>query len=124
MKNRKKVIVIINEFPEILFMITRMIDHDNEDYIFDASEFSKPVALLTITQPDELLLNLKLPSREALKFVEVDMQNNWDISQGMITSNPKAFYMSLCQSLCTNYFVDNHTDLEQIPEVIARQQLN
>lgn len=124
MKNRKKVIVIINEFPEILFMITRMTDHENEDYIFDASEFSKPVALLTITQPDELLLNLKLPSREALKFVEGDMQSNWDISQGMITSNPRAFYMSLCQSLSTDYFIDNHAALEQIPEVIAKQQLN
>ncbi|MEO7962114.1 MAG: hypothetical protein ABIR19_11235 [Ginsengibacter sp.] len=124
MKNNKKVIVIINEFPAILFMITKMVNKENEDYIIDASQFSKPVALLTITKPDELLLNVNLPAREALKFIERDMQENSGINQAMITSNPGAYYMNLCRSLGSFYVIDHHMDLKLMPEAISKQQLN
>ncbi len=124
MKNQKKLIVIINEFPTILYMITRMLQNKDEDYILDASQFAQPVSLLTITQPDELLLNLKLPRKEALKLMEGDMQDNLEINQGMITSNPRAYYMDLCRSLSSYYFVDNFIELELLPGAISGQQLN
>ena len=124
MKNQKKLIVIINEFPTILYMITRMLQNENEDYILDASQFAHTVSLLTIAQPEELLLNLKLPRKEALKLIEGDMQNNFEINQGMITSDPRAYYMDLCRSLSSHYFVDNFIELELIPDTISNQQLN
>lgn len=124
MKNQKKLIVIINKFPTILYMITRMLRNEDEDYILDASQFPRPVSLLTITQPDELLLNLKLSRNEALKLIEGDMQNNFEINQGMITSNPGAYYMDLCRSFSSHYFLDNFIDLELIPDTISKQQLN
>lgn len=124
MKNQKKLIVIINVFPTILYMITRMLQNEDEDYILDASQFAQPVSLLTITQPGELLLNLKLPRTEALKLIEGDMQKNSDINQGMITSNPRAYYMDLCRSLSSHYCVDNFIELELLPDAISKQQLN
>lgn len=124
MKNQKKLIVIINEFPAILYMITRMLQNEDEDYILDASQFAQPVSLLTITQPDELLLNLKLTRKEALKLIEGDMQDNSEIKQGMITSNSRAYYMDLCRSLSSHYFMDNFFELELIPDTISKQQLN
>ena len=124
MKNEKKSIVIINKFPTILYMITRMLNKENEDYILDASEFSQPVSLLTITQPDELLLNINLSTGEALKLIEKDMEDNLGINQGMITRNPRAYYMDLCRSLRSDYFVDKYLDLELIPEAVSKQQLN
>lgn len=124
MKNEKKSIVIINKFPTILYMITRMLNNENEDYILDASEFSQPVSLLIITQPDELLLNINLSTGEALKLIEKDMEDNLGINQGMITRNPRAYYMDLCRSLRSDYFVDKYMDLELIPEAVSKQQLN
>lgn len=124
MKKQKKLIVVINKFPTILYMITRMLQNEAEDYILDASQFEQPVSLLTITQPDELLLNLKLPRREALKLIERDMQDNFEINQGMITSNSRAYYMDLCRSLSSHYFVDNFIELKLLPDAISKQQLN
>lgn len=124
MKKQKKLIVVINKFPTILYMITRMLQNEAEDYILDASQFEQPVSLLTITQPDELLLNLKLPRREALKLIEGDMQDNFEINQGMITSNSRAYYMDLCRSLSSHYFVDNFIELKLLPDAISKQQLN
>ena len=80
MKNQKKLIVIINKFPKILYVITRALKQEDVDYILDASNYSQPVPLLTIAYPDELLLNLKLPCKEAIELIGREMQNSMEIN--------------------------------------------
>ena len=123
MKN-KKLIVIINKFPKILYMIIRELREEDVDYILDSSNYSLPVPLLRITNPDKLLLNLKLPARRAIELLGQDMQDTMQIKRGMITTNPGAYYMSLCTTLNSDYIIDKYMDIELVPDVVAKQQLN
>jgi DNA-binding NarL/FixJ family response regulator len=123
MKN-KKIIEIINRFPKTLKNIKGMISEENVDYILDASGYSRPVSLLAQVSPDMLVLNLKLPRNAAINLVGSNMQDSMDLKMGMITSNARAFYISLCTTLDSAYFIDRSSTLELIPEIVSKQQLN
>ena len=123
MKN-KKIIEVINQFPKTLKNIKGMISEENVDYILDASGYSQPVSLLAQVSPDMLVLNLKLPGNAAINLVGSNMQDSMDLKMGMITSNPHAFYISLCTTLDSAYFIDSSSILELIPEIVSKQQLN
>ena len=123
MKN-KKIIEVINRFPQTLNNIKGMTSEENVDYILDASGYSKPVSLLVQVSPDMLVLNLKLPANAAINLVGSNMQDSMDLKMGMITSNPRAFYISLCTTLDSAYFIDSSSILELIPEIVSKQQLN
>jgi len=123
MKN-KKIIEVINRFPQTLNNIKGMTREENVDYILDASGYSKPVSLLAQVSPDMLVLNLKLPANAAINLIGSNMQDSMDLKMGMITSNPRAFYISLCTTLDSAYFIDSSSILELIPEMISKQQLN
>src|SRR5258705_9743388 len=123
MKN-KKIIEVINQFPKTLKNIKGMISEENVDYILDASGYSQPVSLLAQVSPDMLVLNLKLPGNTAINLVGSNMQDSMDLKMGMITSNPRAFYISLCTTLDSAYFIDSSSILELIPEMLSKQQLN
>ena len=101
-----------------------MISEENVDYILDASGFSQPVSLLAQVSPDMLVLNLKLPGNAAINLVGSNMQDSMDLKMGMITSNARAFYISLCTTLDSAYFIDRSSTLELIPEIVSKQQLN
>jgi DNA-binding NarL/FixJ family response regulator len=124
MKNQKKLIVIINEFPKILYMITQTLKDETVDFILDASRYHQPVSLLRIAAPDNLLLNVGLPAEQAIKITGKNMEDGMDITKGMITSNAKAYYMSLCRTFSAVYAIDNSLDLELIPDAISKRQLN
>jgi len=123
MKNQK-VIEIIDDFPPILYRLKQMMkNQENTDFILDASDYSKPIDLLKVTTPDIVLLNLR-PAKGCLDYLGKAMQDNADLEVGMITNNPKAYYMSLCSTLCEQYTIDKGIDLEFIPEGVARLQFN
>jgi two-component SAPR family response regulator len=124
MKNEKKVIEIIDQFPAILYNIKMMLQEQNADHILDASKFAQPVALMNITNPDLLLLNLKLQSNSAVGIVGEQMQDDMEMKLGMITTNPQAYYISLCSSFSEDYLLPSSPELEVIPGAIAEQQLN
>ncbi|MEO8765364.1 MAG: hypothetical protein ABI416_13795 [Ginsengibacter sp.] len=124
MKSNKKYIVIINKFPKTLYTITETLKDENVDFIIDASDFLQPVDLLNIAHPDLLLLNLKLPSTEAIKLMGLEMQDNMYLNESMITSCLQAYYVSLCSTFYSNYKISNQQELESIPGEIAMQQLN
>ena len=124
MKNQKKLIVIINKFPKILYMITKTLRDENVDFILDASNYHQPVPLLRIACPDNLLLNLGLPAEQAIEITGKNMADGMEIKKGMITGNAKAYYMSLCSTFSSNYAIDKYLDLELIPDAISRQRLN
>jgi DNA-binding NarL/FixJ family response regulator len=124
MKNEKKVIEIISEFPAILYSLKhRLKSQENLDYILDASNYSKPLALLNVSAPDILLLNLQ-QGNDCTDLVGREMQNNAAMGLGMITRDPTIYYMSLCSTLHEKYFIDKSIDLECIPEAVSKQQLN
>ena len=124
MKNDKKLIEIINEFPTILYNIKTQLMKKSTDHILDASSYSRPISLLAVANPDLLLLNLDLPGTTAIEIVGTSMQENMAIKLGMITSNPRAYYMSLCSTFSADYLIENGLNLEMVPEAISRQQLN
>ncbi|MGZ4035253.1 MAG: hypothetical protein ACXVP4_10350 [Bacteroidia bacterium] len=105
-------------------MITKMLKDDKVDFILDASRYPKPISLLRIAFPDNLMLNLKLHVKQAIEMVGKNLSENMEMQRGMITASPKAYYMSLCSTFRSNYFIDNHLDLELIPDTISKQQLN
>ena len=123
MKN-KKIIEVIDQFPKTFKNIKGMISEENVDYILDASGYSQPVSLLAQVSPDMVVLNLKLPDNAAINLVGSNMQDSMDLKMGMITSNPRAFYISLCTTLDSAYFIDSASILELIPEIVSKQQLN
>jgi hypothetical protein len=124
MKNQKKLIEIIDQFPAILYSLkNRLKSEENIDHILDASDYSKPVALINIVTPDILLLNLQ-PDRTCIDLLGREMQNNTGLGLGMVTSNPGAYYMSLCSTLGEEYFIDKSLSLEFIPGAVSVQQLN
>lgn len=124
MKNQKKICVIINEFPKILYMLTLSLKDENVDFILDACRFPNPVSLLRVAHPDNLMLNLALPAKQAVELTSRALQEGMEINKGMITSNATAYYMSLCSTFRSSYVVDNCMDLELIPAEISRQQAN
>ena len=124
MNNQKKFIVIISEFPKVLNTITTMLKDDKVDFILDASRYSRPVSLLRVAQPDNVLLRLNLSSKQAIQLTGKNLSENMEMTKGMITGNPKAYYMSLCSTFWNNYDIEENLDLELIPEAISRQQLN
>ena len=124
MKNQKKLMVIINKFPKILYMITKTLRDENVDFILDASDYPQPVSLLRVAFPDHLLLNVGLPAKQAIELIGENLGDSMDIKKGMITGNPQAYYMSLCSTFNSNYAIDKYLDLELIPEAISKQQLN
>ena len=126
MKNQKKLIVIIDKFPKILYMITQTLRDEKVDFILDASGYTRPVPLLRIACPDNLVLNMGLSREQAIELASEYLQgaDGSETRKGMITGNPRAYYMSLCGTLRSNYAVDQFLDLESVPGAIARQQLN
>lgn len=55
------------------------------DYIFNASDYPKPLALLNVVFPDIPMLNINLADYEAVKIVGKEMENKVDFNKGMIT---------------------------------------
>jgi len=124
MNNQKKFIVIINEFPKVLNTITTMLRDEKVDFILDASRYARPVSLLRVAQPDNILLKLNLSSKQAIELTGKSLSENLEMKKGMITGNRHAYYMSLCSTLWTNYDINQNLDIELIPEAVSKQQLN
>ena len=124
MNNQKKFIVIINEFPKVLNTIATMLKDEKVDFILDASRYARPVSLLRVAQPDNVLLKLNLSSKQAIELTGKNLSENMEMKKGMIVGNPHAYYMSLCSTFWTNYDIDHNLDIELIPEAISKQQLN
>ena len=124
MNNQKKFIVIISEFPKVLNTITTMLKDDKVDFILDASRYSRPVSLLRVAQPDNVLLKLNLSSKQAIQLTGKNLSENMEMTKGMITGNRKAYYMSLCSTFWNNYDIDKNLDLDLIPGAVSKQQLN
>jgi DNA-binding NarL/FixJ family response regulator len=123
MKNQKK-LNVINKFPKILYMLTLSLKDENVDFILDASEFAQPVSLLRVTPPDYLMLNLNLPSAQAIELTNRNLQEDMEIRKGMITKSTSAYYISLCSTFSTSYVFDNSLDLASMPAAISKQQAN
>lgn len=124
MKNQKKTIEIINQFPAILYQLKMSLHCENVDFILDATNFHQPVSLLTIAEPDMLFLNVHAAKKTVIDIAGTEMQKNPDIKKTMITANPHAYYMSLCSTLGEHYSFPYPYHLEQLPGTISRQQLN
>ncbi len=124
MQNQKKTVVIINEFPKIIYEINPLLHQPNVDFVLDASDYPKPLALLTVAFPDILMLNLNLSKKTSSDVACSELQNNPEINRAMITTNAHVYYMSLCSTFKTDYSVSNQIDLELLPQVVERQQFN
>ena len=129
MKNRKKIIGTINDFPQfpqILNEIETALLQGNGDYILvlDGTNYSDSISLLDVIVPDVLLLNLKLANEEAIKMNDVYMEKTNEMRLGMITSDPGTYYVSLCSTLGTHYHISNPIDVESIAAGISKRQLN
>ncbi len=124
MQNQKKTIVVINDFPKIIYEINPLLYHTNVDFILDASDYPKPLTLMTVACPDMLLLNLNLSKKSSCDFVSLQLQSNPEINKAMITSSAHLYYMSLCSTFKSDYFVGKGIDMELVPWLIERQQLN
>jgi DNA-binding NarL/FixJ family response regulator len=125
MKNEKQPLKVIDEFPVILYSIMHLLaDRDNVNYILDASGYSKPVPLMTIANPDALLLDINLPRKAGIALLQSDIQNNPALKLGMITTNSRFYYMSLCATLSPEYFFDKSLDIESVTNDLLAKQLN
>ncbi len=124
MNNQKKFIVIINEFPKVLNTITIMLRDEKVDFILDASRYARPVSLLRVAQPDNILLKLNLSSKQAIELTGKNLSENMEMKKGMIVGNPHAYYMSLCSTFWNKYNIDENLDIELIPQAVLKQQLN
>ena len=124
MKNQKKLSVVINKFPKILYMLTLSLQDENVDFILDASGFSDPVSLLSVAHPDSLLFNISLPAARAIELASMNLQEGIEVKKGMITTSGKSYYMSLCSTFSSSYIIDSSLELELIPRVISQQQAN
>jgi two-component SAPR family response regulator len=124
MKNQKAIIEIINEFPPILYTIKAMLDQENVDHILDASDYSEPLSLLTVADPDMLLLNVNLSGKVAIDLVCESMQDSPEINRGMITSNPGAYYISLCSTFGSEYCMNRSLGIGSMFQAVTMQQLN
>lgn len=129
MKNKKKIIGTINDlpqFPKILNEIETMLLQEMGDYILvlDGTTYSDSISLLDIVIPDILLLNLKLPTKEAIKLNDRYLEDSPEMRLGIITSQPSIYYVSLCSTLSSHYSISNPHDVELIATDVSRQQLN
>jgi hypothetical protein len=120
----KKVIKIIESFPAILQQVKLGLQQYDADFILDVSDYSRPSVIMSMANPDELLLNLKLTPGKAHEVLTSDMENSSDISIGMITNNPDAYYENLCSTFESDYCIKLADDFESISRQIARQQVN
>jgi DNA-binding NarL/FixJ family response regulator len=129
MKNKRMIIGTITElpqFPKILNEIETMLVQEIGDYIIvlDGTNYADSVSLLDIVIPDILLLNLKLSREEAIEVNRSYMEKSPEISLGIITDDPSAYYVSLCSTLGSHYAIEKPYDVESISAGVARQQLN
>ena len=124
MKNKKRVIEVITEFPVILYTLKTQRLEEPADYILDASNYSQPTNLLTVANPDSLLLNLKIPFTAAIELVNSAMEQSDHLKVGMITREASTFYARLCASFAEEYLVHPLVDVAQMPDAIAFRQLN
>lgn len=124
MKNQKKLSIVINKFPKILYMLALSLQDENVDYILDASGFSDPISLFSVAHPDNVMLNLNLTSKQAIELASLNLQEDMDIKKAMITGSSQAYYISLCSSFCSSYVIDKSLNPELIPAAISEQQAN
>lgn len=124
MKNKKRVIEVITEFPVILYTLKTKRQEDPADYILDASNYDQPTSLVTVANPDTLLLNVKLPFTTAIELVNATMEESNHLKVGMITKDQTTFYARLCASFAKEYRVDPTMELKRMPGVIGNRQLN
>ncbi len=124
MQNQKKTIVIINNFPKIIYEINPLLHQQGADFVLDACDYPRPLALLAVAFPDMLMLNLNLSKKSSTDYASSELQVNSEINRAMITTNAQVYYMSLCSTFKTDYAVSNQIDLELLPQLVERQQLN
>ena len=124
MKNKKKVIEVITEFPVILYTLKTDRREEATDYILDASNYAQPTNLLTVANPDCLFLNLKLPFTSAIEIVNNAMEESNYLKVGMIVKDQTTFYERLCASFAKDYLVDSNVEVKKMPAVISYRQLN
>ena len=113
MKNKKKVIEVITEFPVILYTLKTDRREEATDYILDASNYAQPTNLLTVANPDCLLLNLKLPFTSAIEIVNNAMEESNYLKVGMIVKDQTTFYERLCASFAKDYLVDSNVEVKK-----------
>ena len=125
MNNNKQVIQIVEKFPTILYEMKFMLSDRNEaGYILDASNYAQADSMITIAEPEMLLLDINLPGKTGIEIVGTAMGENLDIQVGMITTNAGTYYKNLCQTICDASLFDHKIDLQSAPEVLAQLQLN
>ena len=105
-------------------MITKTLRDEKVDFILDASNSSQPVSLLRIASPDNLILTMGLSREQSIELASENLQDGMEFKKGMITSNLRAYYVSLCGTFSSNYAIDKTLDFELIPGAVANQQLN
>ena len=120
----KKNIRVIDKFPSVFFQINIGSRRDKSNFILDASDYPRPLELLALTNPDTLLLNLKVKSEAAIDMVTADIPDYAEMKIGMITRNRGVYYTSLCSTLDEEYFPDRSKDIHVMPLELYQQQLN
>ncbi len=120
----KKVIEVIDTFHSIFFLLKNGLYQENIDYILDVSGYVNPAVVLSLSRPDVVLLNLKLPAAHAVEMMKNSMQGHLEINLAMITTDSSMFYMSLCSSFESEYCIGLSSDIEVAAHEISQQQLN
>lgn len=120
----KRIIHVINKFPSIFFQINIGSRRDKSNFILDASDYPRPLELLALTNPDTLLLNLKLKGEAAIDMVNAGIPDYAEMKIGMITRNQGVYYTSLCSTLDEEYFPDRSNDIHVMPPELYQKHLN
>lgn len=68
--------------------------------------------------PDMILLDIHLPDRSGIEFLEQILNTHPQIKVIMVTNKASQYYRELCLGLGAHHFIDKSKEFEMIPSII------
>jgi DNA-binding NarL/FixJ family response regulator len=114
-------ILIADDSLAIQERLVKMVSHiHNAKVVGLASDGEEAVASIQKTQPDLVILDLRMPKASGLDVIKTIGKNSPSTTTLVLTNFATSAHREMCSKLGVKYFFDKTTEFEQVIEVIER----
>lgn len=121
MKKGQVILIVDDNMNFVVRMIGLLREVANIGCVHVAGDYDEARRLLTLENPDVVLLDINLPGKNGIEILKYIKQNPSDCEVIMITNHADDYYRQQCHELGAKHFLDKSNDFALVPELISQR---
>lgn len=119
MKQSTLKVLIVDDAPIVRERFSRILSESLPlEIVGQAQTIKQALTILPTTQPDVVLLDLRLPDGSGLHVLQQIRETSISCKVIMMTTTPYPYYRERCLAAGADYFFDKSEEFEQVIELL------